>query len=153
MLHLRLALQTIPVNYEPCPGLIAVLIYLRQYEHPLYLDIQSRSMGIQKLMDNLEKIIPEELYQQRDEYDKLTPRSTVYTIAQVLVAYAVDERGIEWITLYNKTDDGKIQLTFKSYLPQDVLEEAVEHYSSRNYNVSIGYAVRHIELLCNLQND
>lgn len=99
MLHVRLAMQTIPVNCEPCPGLIAFLIYLRQYEHPLYLDIQIRSMNIQELVDCLERIIPEGLYQQRDEYDRLTPRSTVYTIAQVLVAYALDERGIEW-TLY-----------------------------------------------------
>lgn len=153
MLHVRLAMQTIPVNCEPCPGLIAFLIYLRQYEHPLYLDIQNRSMNIQKMVDCLEKIISDGLYQQRDEYDRLTPRSTVYTIAQVLVAYASDEKGIKWATLYNKTDDSKIQLTFKSHLPQDVLEEAVVYYSARNYNVSIGYAVRHIELLCSLQND
>lgn len=152
MLHVRLALQTIPVNYEPCPCLIAFLIYLRQYERPLYSDIQSRSMNIQQLVDNLERIIPVELYSPRDKYDTLTPLSTVFIIAQVLVAYASNHRGIECINLYNKTDGEKIQLTFNSHLPKDNLEEAVKYYSSRSYNVSIEYAVEHIELLCNLQN-
>ena len=153
MLHVRLALQTIPVDYEPCPDLIAFLIYLRQYERPLYSDIQSRSLNIQELVGNLERMTPVDLYLPRDKYDTLTPRSTVFTIAQLLIAYSSDYRGIEWTKLYNKADDEKIQLTFKSHLPKDDLEEAVKHYSSRCRNVSIEYAVRHIELLCNLQND
>lgn len=153
MLHVRLALQTIPQNYEPCPGLIAFLIYLRQYEWSLYSDIQGRSLNIQELVDNLERIIPVELYSPRDKYDTMTQRSTAFTFVQLLIAYSSDYRGIEWTELYNKADDDKIQLAFNSHLPNDDLEKAFKYYSSRCHNVSIEYAVRHIELLCNLQND
>ena len=153
MLHMRLALQTIPVDYAPYPALIAFLIYLRQYERPLYSDIQSRSMTIQQLMDKLESIIPEELYSSRDKYDTQTERSTVYVVAQLLVAYASDYRGIEWTDLLKETNEEKKQLTFETHLPKDDLEEIITHYSSRNYIVNLEYVVRHIELLCNLQNE
>ena len=153
MLHMRLALQTIPVNYEPYPALIAFLTYLRQYERPLYSDIQSRSITIQQLVDKLESIIPEELFSPRDKYDTTTEHSTVYVVAQMLVAYASDYRGIEWTDLLKETNEGKKQLTFETHLPKDDLEEVIAHYSSRNYNVNLEYVVRHIELLCNLQNE
>ena len=153
MLHMRLALQTIPVNYAPYPDLIAFLIYLRQYERPIYSDIQSRSMTIQQLMDKLESIIPEELYSSRDKYDTQTERSTVYVVAQLLVAYASDYRGIEWTDLLKETNEGKKHLTFETHWAKDDLEEIITYYYSRKYNINLEYVVRHIELLCNLQNE
>lgn len=58
-------------------------------------------------MDKLESIIPEELYSSRDKYDTQTERSTVYVVAQLLVAYASDYRGIEWTDLLKETNEEK----------------------------------------------
>ena len=105
------------------------------------------------MVDKLESIIPEELFSPRDKYDTTTEHSTVYVVAQMLVAYASDYRGIEWTDLLKETNEGKKQLTFETHWAKDDLEEIITHYSSRNYIVNLEYVVRHIELLCNLQNE
>ena len=73
-------------------------------------------MTIQQLVDKFESIIPEELFSPRDKYDTTTEHSTVYVVAQMLVAYASDYRGIEWTDLYKETHHGKKLLYSSMFL-------------------------------------
>lgn len=153
MAHVRLALQTIPTNYEPCPDLIAFFVYLRQYYHSLYLDIQNRSLDVQELIDGLEKVIPVKLYSERNDYNRVYSHSTIYLVAKMLFAYVSDYRGDVKVEFYEDAAEDKIQLKFNTHFPINEMQNAVKYYSKQFHNVSIDYVLRHIELLCRLQND
>ena len=153
MIHVRLALQTIPTNYEPCPDLIAFFVYLRQYNHPLYLDIQNRSLEVQELVDRLEDVIPVNLYSERNSYNRVYSHSTIYLVAKILFAYVSDYRGDVKVEFYDEVAEDKIQLKFNTKFPIEEMKNAVKYYSKQFHNVSIDYILRHIELLCRLQND
>lgn len=153
MIHLRLALQTFLISHQTCPDLVALLIYLRQFESSLYSDIKNRKLSIQELVDGIEKIFSSEIYELDDYQGDIVQHGAVFLTVELVLAYMTTNRAwADCHSLWEHQGDNICHFKYKSIMPQGKLHEALLYYSKHRYNISIDYIVKHIEILCALQN-
>lgn len=153
MIHLRLALQTFPVRHQTCPDLVALMIYLRQYEYSLYSDIKNRKLEIKDLVQRIENVFSSEIYESADSYQgELIQHGGVFLTIELILSYMCNNR--VWANcnnLWENQGDNICHFKYKTSMPQNELNDALKHYSQQSYKMPIDYIVKHIEILCALQ--
>jgi KAP family P-loop domain protein len=149
----RLSLKMFLHNEYVCPDLLFLLTYFHICESELYEKICHKDYDIQGLVSQIENSIPQCIFKVDESYNRYPNRFFLFTIAQLIVCYAVD--GYARTPLMTKKEQNKDrELLFTvQFMNKKILIEALDWTETRYREIfALSHITNKISLLENFKN-
>lgn len=133
----RLSLKMFLYDHYVYPELLFLLTYFRICESDLYENICHREYNNQDLINQIEDIVPKQIFKMDEFYNEQSNRLFIFTIARLLGCYAMNDNGYTRETLIKTKEPNKDrELMFTvQFIDKKVLVEALESFELSRGNV------------------
>ena len=127
LVSVRLVYCSLNTNREELPGLILLLLYIRSYHLGLYEDIVNHQLTCQKLVSELDRILPNSLFV-RKKYSEYDVPIILFPFCDLLVYYMTTDSYSTESKLWKveESDTSKLHVFFTSehFTPEDIARYA-----------------------------
>ena len=147
LVSVRLVYCSLNTNREELPGLILLLLYIRSYHLGLYEDIVNHQLTCQKLVSELDRILPNSLFV-RKKYSEYDVPIILFPFCDLLVYYMTTDSYSTESKLWkvDESDTSKLNVFFTSehFTPEDIARYAKS--LRRGSSPRLSYVTNFIEL-------
>lgn len=151
--HIRLSLNMYNYNQIIYSDLVCLLTYLRICESDCYDKINYKSYSIQELIDQIETIIPKQIFNVESNASHSPNRYFYFTLALLLRCYVYSYQNSDnndKLLIKTLAPQSKLEISFKvKIINKELLAETLEWAYKRNKIIPLSYFTNKIDLLEN----